>query len=169
MKRLFIFFMVLALSMSLTGAALAAGPKAACFQLGAFSDVIHLTFKALGTMKTSAGKVKVYAVNGEDASGGSSVPLVGTAHIQSGTTIVHFSVAGQTDSGGGMLTYQFEGFWDTAVSSLPFPQFVGTMNFRVFFGGGALINSGNGLGLFSADCTAPPAFPYDGKALGDPQ
>jgi hypothetical protein len=167
MKRLFIVFMVLVLSLSLTGAALAAGPKAACFQFG-FSDTIHLTFKALGTSKTSAGNVKMYAVHGESTAFTYSVPLVGTAHIQPGTTIVHFSVAGQTLVGLDMLTFQFEGFWNTAVSSLPFPQNVGTVNWVIFIGGGAIVNSGDNVPLTSADCLIDPAFAYGASAVPAP-
>jgi hypothetical protein len=167
MKRLFIVFMVLALSLSLTGAALAAGPKPACFQFG-FSDTIHLIFKAMGTAKTSAGNVKMYAVHGESTTATYSVPLAGTAHIQPGTGIVHFSVAGQTLVGLDMLTFQFEGFWDTAVSSLPFPQNVGTVSWVIFVGGGAIINSNDNVPLTSADCLIDPAFAYGESAVLTP-
>jgi len=164
MKKLFLALTVLALSLCLATAAVAAGPKSACFKIGGYATTLHLTFKSLGTLKTSAGNVKFYSVFGEVVDGDASFLLSGTAHIQPGTSIVHFSVEGFTDKAGHYSSSQLEGFWDTSLASTPFPQNVGTINWRFFYGGATGYNNGTAYTLNSADCSLG-ALPYDEPSL----
>jgi hypothetical protein len=157
MKRWAIIVMALSLSLVLAGAAFAAGPKKVCFQYGAFTDVVHLIFKSMGTVKTSAGTVKIYAVHGEHHAGALySFPVTGTAHV-SGTT-VHWNTSGTYMLGGELYTYVEECTWD--MSDLVNP--VGTSNYRFIsdaVGGNASV------ALNAVDCEGS-AIPYAAEDLG---
>jgi hypothetical protein len=157
MKRWAIIVMVLALSLVLAGTAFAAGPKKVCFQYGAFTDVVHLIFKSMGTVKTSAGTVKIYAVHGEHHAGALySFPVTGTAHV-SGTT-VHWNTTGTFFTLGELITWQEEGFWDMADLTNP----VGSVSYRLITD---IVGANASVALNAVDCEGS-AIPYSAEDLG---
>jgi hypothetical protein len=127
--------LALALALSLTGAAFAAGvPKAACFLMVNYGDVLHLNLKNMGTAKSSSGNVKMYAVSGNqqyiDPTLGPfySFPVTGTAYISPGTTWVHAVLTGgytyqdDTDPNNplvGMASIIEEVWWDLTATGTP--------------------------------------------------
>jgi hypothetical protein len=153
MKRMLMFVIVVVLLLFFSGAAYPAGLSRACFQWDSFDDTDHLIFKSMGTVSTSAGKVKIYAVNGEHHAGSLySFPVTGTAHVSG--TVVHYTLSGAYNDAGTLWSFNAECFYDLAN-----PSSSGNLGyFRFFYSGGD-----GGVGSFSltaVDCTQS-LIPYD--------
>jgi hypothetical protein len=102
MKRLFIGLMVLALALSLTSAALAAGPKVPknlCFIWDTYSFVTEsLLVKSMGTIKTADGPVKAYSLTGWHGTGlGEECAITGSGYVGA-DGLFHFTYTGTTAS-----------------------------------------------------------------------
>jgi hypothetical protein len=118
MKRAILVLMVLTLALCLASAALAAStanpPKTVCFALTNQGGILNMINKNMGTIKTSTGPVKFYAIHGEwVVSPAFSVPITGTGHV-TGTTY-HFNLTGTERGPTELFTYVIEGKFDLAL------------------------------------------------------
>ena len=103
MKKLILGTTVLAIIL-FASSSMAAGlkvPSSLCFSLNGYADKHQLTFKALGNLPASDGKVKMYSINGF-VNGGANYPVHGTGFVYPGTTTLHATYSGQ-----GLNTYIF--------------------------------------------------------------
>jgi hypothetical protein len=148
---------VVALSLCLTGGALAAAPKppkTACWQLGILPDWLTIVTKPAGaTVKMSDGPMKFYNVGGEftEPTTSYSVPVAGTGHMKG--NVFHFSVSGAGLHQGtvtSVLALGLEGEWDVSTGA-------GTMNY--WFSNGA---TGTEV-LNPQDCTTTQVIPKEGS------
>jgi hypothetical protein len=97
MKRLFIGLLVLALSLSLAGAALAAVPKTACINWDGYNFVFDsFVIKNMGNIKTLDGPVKAYSLTGWHGTGLlEEIAVNGSGYV--GTDgLFHFNYTGST-------------------------------------------------------------------------
>jgi hypothetical protein len=153
MKRAILVLMVLTLA--LTGPAVAAEPKVpklVCFQYNAgwaLNDVVHLTFKLMGTATTSAGKVKMYAVNGEHHWDAGSFPVTGTAHLNG--SVLHWNATGTVYYGNELITFVEEWTWDVTTTNPAAGHWRRIMD---------AVQADVADSLTLVDCTGS-AFPYD--------
>jgi hypothetical protein len=151
MKRLLIGLMVLVLALSLTGAALAAGPpKSVCLNMVGFEDTLHLLLKPAGVAKASNGNVKMYSITGNQHFGAIySFPVSGTAYVSPGTTIVQASITGSYRATDELITFVENVQWDYASTTNP----VGTVWLRLITDV-IVVNFNFPLNL--VDCTTDP-------------
>jgi hypothetical protein len=134
-KRVLLVLLALALTLSLAGVASAAAPKVPKTFLLIESPTnwnMILVTKLTATVKTAAGPVKIYAINGErfmpDLPGLESLPIVGTGHVND-QGVFHFSVTGSAQHNTNLYTYHIEGKLTLATST-------GTYMWHSFSSGG---------------------------------
>jgi hypothetical protein len=125
-KRVLLVLLALALTLSLAGVASAAAPKVPKTLLLIESSSnwnLILVTKLTATVKTAAGPVKIYAINGEqfvpNEAGLESLPIVGTGHVND-QGVFHFSVTGSAQNNQfdtDLWTYHVEGKLTLATST----------------------------------------------------
>ena len=146
MKKLVLILTVMALSLCLASAALAAGaaaPKELCLHLDTTAVDMMLSIKLNGTVKGSVGPIKFYAIHGEANGNSAGWPIAGTGHIQNG--IFHFSVTGSMKwvPNGDYQRISMEGKWNLATGT-------GTYKMQVF--SGAILDVTYDTTLSAKDC-----------------
>ncbi len=150
MKRVMILAIVLAMVLCLAGTALAAEPKPPtqlCLKMHQWGDNFVLLNKSMGTVKTSEGPVKFYAIHGEQYWPGYSLAVSGTGHVKGG--VYHFSVSGSYLSGGTEYTYLTEMKWNLTTLT-------GTYSTRLMRSDGtSSLYTGTLDQLVCTDCTIP--------------
>ncbi len=117
MKKILLITLVLVISLSLTGAAMARarGPKVApltclSWTMGSFKTVLSIKPWS-GNIAVFGEKIKYYAIHGELSNGFDfSAPLTGTGHLDG--NIFHFSLISVGQYAGFLDTVHFEGYWD---------------------------------------------------------
>jgi hypothetical protein len=160
MKRTFLILMALVLSLALASTALAASttnpPKTLCFACNGTFLKLSLVTKTAGTVQTTDGKVKFYALHGEASGNNGSFPLSGTGHVQGG--IFHFSVSGSMKYTDDVLyNLLLEGKWDLATGT-------GTYMFYSVQSDGTSSTFSGTLGAI--DCGTNITIPYSAEGEG---
>jgi hypothetical protein len=123
MKRVFIGLMVLALALSLTSAALAAGPKVPknlCFIWDTYSFVTEsLLVKSMGTIKTADGPVKAYNLTGWHGTGLSEECAITGSGYVGADGLFHFTYTGTAVVGTTTYNLVVEAALDTVTGTGP--------------------------------------------------
>jgi hypothetical protein len=90
-------------------------PSSLCFSLNGYADKHQLTFKALGNLPASNGKVKMYSINGF-VNGAGNYPVHGTGFVYPGTTTLHATYIAQ---GANTIIFSYELKYDLATNTGP--------------------------------------------------